>query len=88
MKIVLDAEWENSPPGYPIYWTDKIHCIVCKDLSTTEWYEFSEASEHSLEDFKSFISKVDTIIAHNLIGADLHVFHKRLEIFKRMLRGL
>lgn len=62
-----------------------IHCIVCKDKDTGEWYKFRPRSRlggHTEwgKDFIEFSETVDTYIGHNIIGYDARVIKKLLGV--------
>lgn len=77
MKIIFDSEWRVQEGKHVVHDAEAMHCIVCKDIDTGGWAEFYE---ESLELFPEYIMGANTIIAHNLVGADLHVFKKLLGI--------
>lgn len=77
MKVVLDLEGNGLDP-------DKIWCIVCKDIETDEVYVWDEGNTSKanggVRDFKDFSASIETYIGHNLIGYDLPVLDKLLDI--------
>ena len=70
MKVVLDIEADGLNPT-------KIWCIVAKDIKTNEVYTFEP---DTLSDFQNFSKNISVYIGHNLIGYDLPVIHKLLNI--------
>mgnify|MGYP003645339050 FL=1 len=70
MRVVLDIEADGLNPT-------KIWCIVAKDIKTNEVYTFEP---DTLSDFQNFSKNISVYIGHNLIGYDLPVIHKLLNI--------
>ena len=70
MKVVVDLEANGLNPT-------KIWCIVAKDIDTNEVYTFPPESLHF---FRKFSENISTWVGHNLLGYDLPVLRRLLDI--------
>ena len=61
--VIIDTEANGLRP-------DKVHCIVCKDEETGEFFEWKQ--EECYNEFpKWYKENVKTLIGHNIIGFDI-----------------
>lgn len=77
-RIYLDTEANSLRPTL-------IHCIVCRDIDTGQLFTFKPLTplgghKDFKETFLAFLEEVEELIGHNLIGFDIPVLERLLEI--------
>lgn len=80
--FIVDAEWYSD--GDIVLDVQKIHCVVFKLLGRDCWNEFSDLND-TWGELKYFLDpdnheKPPTFIGHNILGADMEVFRRKLGI--------
>lgn len=89
---ILDAEWEVQEGDDVVLGAKRLHCIVLKEFRTDRFFRFvytndlykvtEQLSAHKIEYFSRWLQLQDniTVVAHNLLSADLEVFRNLLGI--------
>lgn len=75
MRIALNIEANGLKP-------DKIWCVVCKDIDTGEISRFNNLTtdEEERNVFLRYFSNIKYIIGHNILGYDLPVLRRLIDI--------
>jgi len=76
---ILDAEWLVQEGDDVVLGAKRLHCIVLKEFRTDRFFKFYG---DSLSAFKPWLAQQEniTVVAHNLLSADLEVFRRLLGI--------
>ena len=81
---ILDAEWEVEEGDDVVLGAKRLHCIVLSEFRGDSIIMFadSSAAANNLNEFKPWLAQQDniTVVAHNLLSADLEVFRRLLGI--------
>lgn len=77
-EFVFDMEWKVPEGGDVIRDAQKVWCAVFKLVGRDCWNEFTEDNFNQLTYFLNPKNheKPPTYIAHNMIGADLHILRR------------
>lgn len=84
--LIVDAEWYTPEGGDVVHDVEYMHCLVAKELGKDTWYRYELGKELTRISLKTYslaqamLREADTLICHNLVNADLHVFKKHLGI--------
>ena len=68
MKLIIDLETNGF-----LEKLDKVHCIVCKDIETSEVYSYNP---NNLNDALELLNKAEVLIGHNITGFDIKALRK------------
>lgn len=71
--VACDIETDGLDPSV-------IHCIVCKDIKTGEYFTFAD-KETIDKDFPKFHEQVDKYIGHNFVHYDMFALNKLIPNF-------
>tara|TARA_R100000951_G_C2637073_1_gene179642 strand:+ start:533 stop:1057 length:525 start_codon:yes stop_codon:yes gene_type:complete len=80
----MDSEWEVQEGDDVVLGAKRLHCIVLSEFRGDSIIMFadSSAAANNLNEFKPWLAQQDniTVVAHNLLSADLEVFRRLLGI--------
>ena len=81
---ILDAEWEIQEGDDVVLGAKRLHCIVLSEFRGDNIVMFADSSAvaNSINAFKPWLAQQEniTLVAHNLLSADLVVFRNLLGI--------
>lgn len=78
----MDLEWKVPEGGHVIRDAQKVWCAVFKEVGTDNWLEFYDhegnySNPYKLDQLPIFLTRPNlTLIAHNQLGADLHIMRR------------
>lgn len=77
-KFVMDLEWKVPEGGHVIRDAQQVWCAVFKMVGMDCWNEFTEDNFNQLSYFLNPKNHENppTFIAHNQLGADLHILRR------------
>lgn len=76
--FVYDMEWKVPEEGHVIRDAEKVWCAVFKEVGTDNWHEFHGDTLYRVTNLLNPFHYKDglTLIAHNQLGADLHIMRR------------
>lgn len=77
-KFVYDMEWKVPEGGHVIRDAQQVWCAVFKEVGTDNWHEFYGDTLYRVTNLLNPFHYKDglTLIAHNQLGADLHILRR------------
>lgn len=72
MKVIVDCETDSLNPT-------KVWCAVCKDIATGNLYNFIGEDLYGGR-FSDFLQSCDLVIGHNLVGFDIPIWDRLLNL--------